>query len=832
MDPQQDFASLQEEISSVLVSTTKTAGHIASEDLAFHRSLEPSIGHAMDRHSSRLLDLAGSLLRIAARSSDIDPPTVKDAEDVEDHWRGIVDVVDSLLEKADTCLDEYTGVIKRPSVSQKESAPAPKANSRRLDSSLRHQNIRKPQLDFHDKPDNDDSSPFKPLLTSKPHAVVPFAQSIVLEEEPTEQRRHYIHPYGTEIAQHTYPDSVFRKADPIPFRPLDSTKAILVDDAASLASMLEVLRGAKEIAVDLEHHDTRSYVGLVCLMQISTRDQDFIVDTLKPWRRELQILNKVFADPNIVKVFHGAFMDVIWLQRDLGLYLVGLFDTFHAARALGYTQASLASLLSRFASFNADKKYQMADWRIRPLPTEMFDYARSDTHFLLYIYDRMRNELIDKGKPETASENPLDAVLWNSKETSLQRYERYVYDREGGTGSLGWQNMLSRNASLFSNEQLAVFKAVHEWRDRMARKQDDGLNYVMPKHALFSVAREMPADLPTLLSLCHPMSPEFRRSATHLLTVIKEARNEANRNAAQLPAVDPLLPQPTTTPQALATADAAAVVVGSDIDEKNQKQDELPAFRESSGTRGARSLISRFWGSTFGSSVWKGPKHGAAVEKQLHLAVPLPQLTAEIFVDPKAEADIERQTDPGARAEHEFTRKRKATSQGGPDVFTVKELGGGRKKRLRADEDDAGAEAATTEGEGEGEGDGMRDVEHEASYERTEEESQRVDHEAERAARKKARKEARRKRKLEASGSTDAAVGDGGVNGGDIDRDAEEPFDYTKAESVLHAAKKKPADDPRTTTAFNPYAKAADAPKGKRKAQRELPGRSFTFKGQ
>ena len=31
----------------------------------------------------------------------------------------------------------------------------------------------------------------------------------------------------------------------------------------------------------------------------------------------------------------------------------------------------------------------MADWRIRPLPAEMIRYAREDTHYLLYVYDRI-----------------------------------------------------------------------------------------------------------------------------------------------------------------------------------------------------------------------------------------------------------------------------------------------------------------------------------------------------------------------------------------------------------------------------------------------------------
>lgn len=70
--------------------------------------------------------------------------------------------------------------------------------------------------------------------------------------------------------------------------------------------MLKELKRAKEIAVDLEHHETHSYIGLVSLMQISTRDQDWIVDTLKPWRTDLQVLNEVFTDPNIVKVRRGV----------------------------------------------------------------------------------------------------------------------------------------------------------------------------------------------------------------------------------------------------------------------------------------------------------------------------------------------------------------------------------------------------------------------------------------------------------------------------------------------------------------------------------------------
>lgn len=72
-----------------------------------------------------------------------------------------------------------------------------------------------------------------------------------------------------------------------------------------------------------------------------------------------------------MQVFHGAYMDMVWLQRDLGLYVNGLFDTFFACEQLHYPAKSLAFLLSKFVDFDADKQYQLADWRIRFVSTDL-----------------------------------------------------------------------------------------------------------------------------------------------------------------------------------------------------------------------------------------------------------------------------------------------------------------------------------------------------------------------------------------------------------------------------------------------------------------------------
>ena len=64
-------------------------------------------------------------------------------------------------------------------------------------------------------------------------------------------------------------------------------------------------------------------------------------------------------------MFHGADKDIEWLQRDFGLYVVNMFDTGQAARVLNEERYSLAYLLHKYCQVEAQKQFQLADWRIR-----------------------------------------------------------------------------------------------------------------------------------------------------------------------------------------------------------------------------------------------------------------------------------------------------------------------------------------------------------------------------------------------------------------------------------------------------------------------------------
>lgn len=68
-------------------------------------------------------------------------------------------------------------------------------------------------------------------------------------------------------------------------------------------------------------------------------------------------------------------MDIGWLQRDFGIYVVNMFDTGQAARVLNYGKYSLAFLLKKFCDVTANKQYQLADWRIRFVVWQHCDFT-------------------------------------------------------------------------------------------------------------------------------------------------------------------------------------------------------------------------------------------------------------------------------------------------------------------------------------------------------------------------------------------------------------------------------------------------------------------------
>ncbi|KAF6735521.1 Exosome component 10 [Oryzias melastigma] len=281
---------------------------------------------------------------------------------VEERFDLVVDSNDVILERAGILLDEADGVNRNQkpvmpagfqppkivvsSWNRKGSSPSSHSETYRLHHT---KNIARPQLKFKEKIDNS-NTPFVPKIFIKPNAVkalpsyftnkqirnerpedldVPAALADLIHQQRTQEHvedilsKLYVLP---GLLTHTsmswtislFQTSLLSKPEPQMYKPIAETKLSFINSLEDLVELNEKLCKLSEFAVDLEHHSYRSFLGLTCLVQISTRDEDFIIDTLE-LRSEMYILNEAFTDPTIVKVFHGADSDIEWLQKGFRL---------------------------------------------------------------------------------------------------------------------------------------------------------------------------------------------------------------------------------------------------------------------------------------------------------------------------------------------------------------------------------------------------------------------------------------------------------------------------------------------------------------------------------
>ncbi|VDP36779.1 unnamed protein product [Schistosoma margrebowiei] len=355
---------------------------------------------------------------------------------------------------------------------------------------LSSKHIVRPQTYFSTPPDNSYSS-FRPKIKSKPNCIQPLPE---LLSNNNGELTDYPHPYKAELEAfaNSLPSLNEMMSEDFPVKPLDSSYQY-VDTPDTLEQIMKSLSICKYIAVDLEHHSYRSFLGITCLIQMSTLDTDYIIDALA-LRDHLSILNEVFTDPKIVKVFHGSDSDLMWLQRDFGVYMVNLFDTGIAARLLQYGRFSLSYLLQRFVGVNSNKKYQLADWRIRPLPNELIEYARTDTHYLLHIASRMCRELQDR--------DLLPVTIERARQLCLKCYTKPVFNR------LGYLDLYRQTgSSSFSHRQLYALENLYALRDSIARREDESLHYVLPNHMLKVIAEVLPRESSGIFACCNPIPP-------------------------------------------------------------------------------------------------------------------------------------------------------------------------------------------------------------------------------------------------------------------------------------------------------------------------------------
>ena len=247
-----------------------------------------------------------------------------------------------------------------------------------------------------------------------------------------------------------------------------------LETAAAVERFVASIGGVTTLAVDTEGASFHRYHDRIYLLQLSTPDRHAIIDPLRAGT--LDALGKIVEARQVEVVFHDADYDLRLLHQDYGWHVANIFDTRIAAQLLGIRAFGLAALLEHFFSVRLNKRFQRADWSMRPLSHEMLAYASQDTMHLLPLRERLRAALERRGR-----------WAWAAEE--FERLEGTRWDEEDPAAAF----LRIKGARDLTRRELAVLRELVPWREGVARELDRSTFRVVGNEVLLEVSRRGPA---------------------------------------------------------------------------------------------------------------------------------------------------------------------------------------------------------------------------------------------------------------------------------------------------------------------------------------------------
>jgi ribonuclease D len=280
--------------------------------------------------------------------------------------------------------------------------------------------------------------------------------------------------------------------------------AIYIRTDKNLRQLAAALAQEPLIAVDTESNSLYAYRERVCLIQLSTRTADYIIDPLE--ELDLNPLAPVFENEKIEKVFHAAEYDLMTMKRDFGFRFHNLFDTMVAARICGYKSIGLGTLLAEILGIDVDKSHQRDNWGIRPLPKASLLYAQLDTHYLPQLRHFFYARLTELDRWEEARE--AFEELANVVSASANGFDPEGYWR------IALPNHLTRR-------QAAILREVYLLREDLARQRDVPTFKVFTDKMLTAVAIAAPSTVAELEAVEGFPTSQARRYSKPLLAAVQ-----------------------------------------------------------------------------------------------------------------------------------------------------------------------------------------------------------------------------------------------------------------------------------------------------------------------
>lgn len=279
----------------------------------------------------------------------------------------------------------------------------------------------------------------------------------------------------------------------------------MIVDHGGLVEVLSKIDAHGRFAMDLEFIPERTYYPVLCLVQIATDQETFIIDPLKI--KDLSELWKRVADPSIKKVLHAPDQDLDLIYKISAQIPQNIFDTQIAAGFAGFGYpAGYGKLLHQMLGITIAKTESFSDWLERPLSSAQLAYAREDVCHLLAMADRLAAILTERGRLTWV----LEECSHYSESEQYQRERKQQFSRVKG-------------ASALNRRALAILQRLCELRDIEAQRIDRPTRSVLSDTTLIELSRRQPQNISDIERIRGVRTDQVRSMGKRLLIEIETA---------------------------------------------------------------------------------------------------------------------------------------------------------------------------------------------------------------------------------------------------------------------------------------------------------------------
>jgi ribonuclease D len=158
------------------------------------------------------------------------------------------------------------------------------------------------------------------------------------------------------------------------------------------------------VAIDCETMGLHPYRDRLCVVQLSGGDGHAHVVQIAKGQTEAPNLERLLADPAVLKLFHFGRFDIAAMYHAFGTLAAPVYCTKIASRLVRtYTDRhGLKALTQELLGVDISKQQQSSDWGAERLTDAQLEYAASDVLYLHALRDVLNGMLAREGRSDLA----------------------------------------------------------------------------------------------------------------------------------------------------------------------------------------------------------------------------------------------------------------------------------------------------------------------------------------------------------------------------------------------------------------------------------------------